>query len=217
MRAQELALQTNTSLSESRGRVPDTPPARRQHKRQSSSQHSIIYGGNDEPSPADRHIDPIHKGHEIQTRIKNVIHRTHKPSPSVTSTSSKTSQDIEPISALPHVSAHYLLISPLLPPLSNFLSLSAPNLLFWRHHDHTSHTLLHHPTLVIFGTKDIFTSSAKLDAWCKKMSSLAIQNKTRCKWRKVEGASHFWREGGLEKELRESVREWADEGVPQEE
>jgi hypothetical protein len=217
MRAQELALQTNTSLSESRGRVPDTPPARRQHKRQSSSQHSIIYGGNDEPSPADRHIDPIHKGHEIQTRIKNVIHRTHKPSPSVTSTSSKTSQDIEPISALPHVSAHYLLISPLLPPLSNFLSLSAPNLLFWRHHDHTSHTLLHHPTLVIFGTKDIFTSSAKLDAWCKKMSSLAIQNKTRFKWRKVEGASHFWREGGVEKELRESVREWADEGVPQEE
>ncbi|KAI4765275.1 hypothetical protein E4T52_00132 [Aureobasidium sp. EXF-3400] len=217
LRARELALQTNTSLSEIRGRIPVSPPARRQHKRQSSSQHSIIYGGNDDQSPADRHIDPTHRGHEIQTRIKNVIHRTHKQSPSTTSTSSKTSQDVEPIPALPHVSPHYLLISPLLPPLSNFLSLSPPGLTFWRHHDHTPQTLLHNPTLVIFGTKDIFTSSTKLEAWCKKMETLAIQNKGSFKRRKVEGASHFWRESGVEEELKRCLRKWVDEVVVREE
>ncbi|KAG9636637.1 hypothetical protein KCU64_g14510, partial [Aureobasidium melanogenum] len=63
-RAKELALQTNTSLSnqvDPRGRLPNSP-LRKKHKRQSSSQHSIVYGGSDSPSPADRHsTDFIHK------------------------------------------------------------------------------------------------------------------------------------------------------------
>ncbi|KAH0290408.1 hypothetical protein KCU62_g3483, partial [Aureobasidium sp. EXF-3399] len=84
LRAKELALQTNTSLSENRGRMSDHPPARRQHKRQSSSQHSIIYGGNDEPSPADRHIDPLHKAVEIQTRIRHAMYRNHRADNSIT-------------------------------------------------------------------------------------------------------------------------------------
>lgn len=216
LRARELALQTNTSLLETRGRVPDISPSGRQHKRQSSSQHSIIYGGNDDPSPADRHIDPIHKGHEIQTRIKNVIHRNHKPSPWTTSHTSNSSEDItELIPALPHIFSHYLLVSPLLPPLSNFLSLSTPSLTFWRHHDHTPYILIRHPTLIVYGTKDIFTSSTKLDVWCNKMDTLATQNKGNFRWKKVESASHFWREKGVEEELRKSVREWVDEVVVQ--
>jgi pimeloyl-ACP methyl ester carboxylesterase len=213
LRARELALQTNRSL---RGRGPDDPPARRQHKRQSSSQHSIIYGGNDEPSPADRHIDPKHKAVEIQTRIKHAIHRNHKSASSTTSAppSEKPDEITESMPAIPHVSTHYLLISPLLPPLSNFLSLSTPSLFFWRHHDHNPQTLLHHPTLVIFGTKDVFTSSTKLDAWCQKMNTLSIKNNgvSSFRWRKVEGAGHFWREQSVEAKLRLSVREWV-EGV----
>ena len=220
LRAKELASQTNTSLSETRGRMPDHPPARRQHKRQSSSQHSIIYGGNDEPSPADRHIDPIHKAVEIQTRIRHAMHRNHRSASSITSAppSEQSVDTTEPMSALPHVSTHYLLISPLLPPLSNFLSLSTTSLSFWRHHtDHQPQNLLHNPTLVIFGTKDMFTSSTKLDAWCKKMNALASQNKGNFKWRKVEAASHFWREAGVEAELRSSVKEWVEGVVVQEE
>lgn len=215
LRSKELALQTNTSLSEIRGRVPENSPARRQHKRQSSSQHSIVYGGNDEPSPADRHVDPIHKA---QTRIRHAIHRNHRSTSSITSAPpSKPSDDVtEPMSVLPHVSTHYLLISPLLPPLSNFLSLSTASLSFWRHHDHNPQILLHHPTLVIFGTKDIFTSSTKLDAWCKKMDTLATQNKGNFRWNKVEGAGHFWREKGVEAELRSSVRDWVGEVVVRE-
>jgi hypothetical protein len=214
LRSRELALQTNISLSEFRGRLPDAP-SRRQHKRQSSSQHSIIYGGNDSPSPADRHIDPIHKVIEVPTRIKHAIHRTHRSTPSTSTISSNVSETLlEPMPALPRISPHYLLISPLLPPLSNFLSLSASSLFFWRHHsDHHPHTLLQHPTLVVYGTKDMFTSSTKLDAWSKKMDTLATHNKGRFRWRKVEGAGHFWREKGVEVELRLSVREWVGEVV----
>jgi hypothetical protein len=224
LRARELALETNTSAShqrESRGRLPDAP-SRRQHKRQSSSQHSIIYGGNDSPSPADRHnIDPIHNSVDFQTRIKHVMHRTHKPSSStISTTSSKHSEDItDSMPALPHISPHYLLISPLLPPLSNFLSLSPTTLFSWRHHDHQPPTLAHHPTLVVYGTKDMFTSSSKLDTWCKKMDTLSTQNKglSSFRWRKVDGAGHFWREKGVEAELRFSVREWVGEVVGKEE
>jgi pimeloyl-ACP methyl ester carboxylesterase len=153
---------------------------------------------------------------EVPTRIKHAIHRTHRSIPSATSTlSSNTSENItEPMPALPHICPHYLLISPLLPPLSNFLSLSTSSLLFWRHHsDHQPPTLLQHPTLIIYGTKDMFTSSTKLDAWCKKMDTLAIQNKGSFRWRKVDGAGHFWREKGVEMELGLSVREWVGEVV----
>lgn len=214
LRSKELALQTNTLLSETRGRIPEDLPARGQHKRQSSSQHSIVYGGNDEPSPADRHIDPTHK---TQSRIRHAIHRNHKSTSSIASAPpSKQSDDsTEPMLVLPHVSTHYLLISPLLPPLSNFLSLSTMSLSFWRHHDHNPQTLLHHPALVIFGTKDIFTSSSRLNAWCKKMDTMATQNKGSFKWKKVEGAGHFWREKGVEAELRSSVKEWVGEIVVQ--
>jgi hypothetical protein len=214
LRAKELALQTEISLSESRGRLPHVP-SRKQHERQSSSRHSIIYGGNDSPSPADRHIDPIHKAIEVPTRIKHAIHRTHKSTPSTSTLSSNTSENLTaPMPALPHISPHYLLISPLLPPLSNFLSLSTSSLFFWRHHsDHQPQNLLQHPTLVIYGTKDMFTSSTKLDTWCKKTDTMAIQKKGSFRWRKVEGAGHFWRERGVEVELRLSVRKWVDEVV----
>jgi pimeloyl-ACP methyl ester carboxylesterase len=149
------------------------------------------------------------------------MHRTHKPSSStISTTSSKHSEDItDSMPALPHISPHYLLISPLLPPLSNFLSLSPTTLFSWRHHDHQPPTLAHHPTLVVYGTKDMFTSSSKLDTWCKKMDTLSTQNKglSSFRWRKVDGAGHFWREKGVEAELRFSVREWVGEVVGKEE
>ncbi|KAG9949812.1 hypothetical protein KCU85_g3963, partial [Aureobasidium melanogenum] len=63
-RAKELALQTNTLLinqADTRGRLPGSP-LRKKHKRQSSSQHSIVYGGSDSPTRTDRHsMDLVHK------------------------------------------------------------------------------------------------------------------------------------------------------------
>lgn len=229
-RAKELALQTNTSLSnqvDPRGRLPNSP-LRKKHKRQSSSQHSIVYGGSDSPSPADRHsTDFIHKGMEVPARIKHAMHRNHKRSSSSTQTlSSNLSErtistgNIPTLESLPQVLTHYLLISPLLPPLSSFLSLSTSSLMFWRHADHIAHNLVRHPTLIIFGTKDVFTSSHKVDVWRKKMNALSSQaaggDRQSCfRWKKVEGAGHFWREHGVEAQLTDSLRGWVQEVVIQ--
>lgn len=229
-RAKDLAHETNISLSnqaDTRGRLPD-PSIRRQHKRQSSSQHSIVYGGSDSPSPADRHsTDFVHKGMEVPARIKHAMHRNHKhSSPSTPKLSRGSSErtistgNVPTLESLPHVLTHYLLISPLLPPLSNLLSLSTLNLMFWRHADHIAHNLVRHPTLVIFGTKDVFTSSHKLDTWCKKMNALSSQTagpdgKSCFRWKKVEGAGHFWREHGVEAQLTHSLRGWVHEVVVQ--
>lgn len=229
-RAKELALQTNTLLSnqaDTRGRLPGSP-LRKRHKRQSSSQHSIVYGGSDSPSPADRHsMDLVHKGMEVPARIRHAMHRSHKHSSSSTQAlSSKSSQrtistgNVPTLESLPHVLTHYLLISPLLPPLASFLSLSTSSLMFWRHADHIAHNLVRHPTLVVFGTKDAFTSSHKMDAWCKKMNTLSSQaageyGQSSFRWKKVEGAGHFWREHGVEAQLTDSLRAWVHEAVKQ--
>ncbi|KAI5204417.1 hypothetical protein E4T39_03533 [Aureobasidium subglaciale] len=215
LRARELALQT-TNLSrsnptEARGRLPDQPP-RRGHLRQSSSQHSIVYGGSDSPSPADRQSTE-----HMSARLKHAMHRHSKPSmphPPPGSSEDSISQVRELVSeSFPHVLTHYLLISPLLPPISNLLSLSTSNLLFWRHADNKWDGLTRHPTLVVYGTKDMFTSSHKLDAWCKKIDGLSLQaavvkEESSFRWKKIEGAGHFWREHGVEAQLTDSVREW---------
>ncbi|KAI4721493.1 hypothetical protein E4T48_02233 [Aureobasidium sp. EXF-10727] len=227
LRAKELALQTTTSFSsqlDTRGRVSDTP-SRRQHKRQSSSQHSIVFGGSDSPSPADRHsTDLVHKGKEVPARIKHAMHLPRKKSasstPTLPSDSSANDSLTEAVEDLPHVLTRYLLISPLLPPLSNFLSLSTSSLMFWRHADFAKHNFVRYPTLVIFGTKDVFTSSHKLDGWCKKMKECALQaagsnGQSSFRWKKIEGAGHFWREHGVEAQLTDSLREWVHDAVIQ--
>ncbi|KAI5274953.1 hypothetical protein E4T47_02062 [Aureobasidium subglaciale] len=222
LRAKELALQTNLSFSdqtEARGRLPDQPP-RRRHLRQSSSQHSIVYGGSDSPSPADRHSTD-----HMSARLKHAMHRSHNhsrpsmPNSPLGSSEGSTSQGTETVlESLPRVLTHYLLISPLLPPISNLLSLSTSNLLFWRHADNKGDGLTRHPTLVIYGTKDMFTSSYKLDAWCKKMDGLSLQaagvkGKSPFRCKKIEGAGHFWREHGVEAQLTNSLRGWVHEVV----
>ena len=78
--------------------------------------------------------------------------------------------------------------------------------------------LILNPTLAIFGTEDMFTSSHKLDAWCNKMYGLSLQtvNSERSsgfRWKMIEGAGHFWREHGVEAQLLECLREWVKEEV----
>ncbi|THW68219.1 hypothetical protein D6D25_01509 [Aureobasidium pullulans] len=228
LRAKELALQTDeliTKQMETRGRLSNKPP-RRGHQRQSSSQHSIIYGGSDSPSPADRHsIDLVHKSMEVPARIKHAIRRNRKHSTTSTPTSSLTSSDGSisqgnevMLESLPHVLTHYLLISPLLPPISTALSFSASSLMFWRHTASHTDNLVRNPTLLIYGTEDMFTSSHKMDTWCKKMDALSAQavgssGQSSVRWKKVQGAGHFWREHGVEAQLTESLRKWVHEEI----
>ncbi|KAF2197027.1 hypothetical protein GQ43DRAFT_444591 [Delitschia confertaspora ATCC 74209] len=112
---------------------------------------------------------------------------------------------------MPIAHAHYLLISPLLPPLS---TLVAPTLSyrFWNRHSAAHHVqaFLHHPTLAVFGDQDSFTSARRLRHWAEKIESGGFLGPDeRFHFELVEGAGHFWREEGVEERLRAVLRDWA--------
>lgn len=113
---------------------------------------------------------------------------------------------------------HYLLISPLLPPISMFATMFTK--LDSRRHDHLpfptrrhngrlslpTENLLHHPTLAIYGDRDFFTSPKKLRKWAEH---LAEAEDSRFRFREIAGAGHFWHEEGVEAEMRNAIGSWA--------
>lgn len=123
----------------------------------------------------------------------------------------------------------YLLISPLLPPVSLFATMFSK---LDGHHDFhhppgaAPHTLNHppshdglspperilvsHPTLAIYGTQDFFCSHRKLQQWA---GNLEKQPNSLFQSREISGAGHFWQESGAEKELRCGIREWLHDVV----
>ena len=106
----------------------------------------------------------------------------------------------------------YLLISPLLPPVSQFLTAfstlsvnvgggSAQARLAARPIDQLSM----HRTLALFGNQDTFTSARKLQRWSAELGCVPHSRFQGCE---IEGAGHFWREEGVEMHARQALREW---------
>jgi len=123
----------------------------------------------------------------------------------------------------PRVATRYLLISPVLPPISDFLAFSSSNFLpnlFGRFSGLGSKSDLFSkfPTLAVFGSDDGFTSAKKLTAWAgelkKKTTTLVTEtNEISGGFDSmlVEGAGHFWREEGVLDVLVEKVGRWSSE------
>ncbi|OJJ44582.1 hypothetical protein ASPZODRAFT_100582 [Penicilliopsis zonata CBS 506.65] len=112
-----------------------------------------------------------------------------------------TSTNLKPVET--HVRIAFLLVSPLLPPVSGFLTLfSAPSA---QTKSARELELTSHPTLAIYGTQDTFTSATKLRRWVAEMESAP---QSRFQYCEIEGAGHFWREEGVEGQARRAVREW---------
>jgi alpha/beta superfamily hydrolase len=105
-----------------------------------------------------------------------------------------------PLSQIP-ISVSYLLISPLLPPISVLISLPLGN-----HSDSEDHfrKFREKPSFAIWGENDNFTSSAKLRHWAEDLNKA---NDTFL-WIEVKGASHFWRERGVVEHLTSKVGEF---------
>lgn len=107
---------------------------------------------------------------------------------------------------LPLPQTHYLLISPLLPPISNlatmFTSLRSGGL------PNCEDNLLLNPTLAIYGDEDFFTSQKKLRKWAE---SLKMRPGSRFQFCEVAGAGHFWREEGSDHQMRSCIKNWAQE------
>lgn len=110
----------------------------------------------------------------------------------------------------------YLLVSPLLPPISQLLTVFStlslniqvdPSSVHGKHIPcpHPSDQLSRHRTLAIFGDQDTFTTARKLEKWSDE---LARMPQSQFQSREIAGAGHFWREKGVEAGVRHALREW---------
>ncbi|CAP93423.1 hypothetical protein EN45_110700 [Penicillium chrysogenum] len=111
-------------------------------------------------------------------------------------------------------SISYLLVCPLLPPISQFLTVfstlslnvktetpKGPHIPCPRPADQQS---THH-TLALFGDQDNFTSAEKLRKWSDEMVHMPC---SQFQFRMIDSAGHFWRENGVEVQARHALKEW---------
>ncbi|KAJ5096019.1 hypothetical protein NUU61_005375 [Penicillium alfredii] len=120
----------------------------------------------------------------------------------------------DPWLGLQTATVSYLLVSPLLPPISQLLTVfSSLSLNVTVETSRGRHVacprpadqLTTHRTLALFGDQDNFTSAQKLRKWS---SELAHVPHSQFQWREIDGAGHFWREDGVELRARQILAEW---------
>ncbi|KAJ5142825.1 uncharacterized protein N7515_001612 [Penicillium bovifimosum] len=110
-------------------------------------------------------------------------------------------------------SISYLLVSPLLPPISQFLTMFSTLSLEMKTEPQSPRIPCPRPTdqqstntvLALFGDQDNFTSAGKLQKWSDEM---AHKPDSRFQFRMIAGAGHFWREDGVEEQARHALKEW---------
>lgn len=113
----------------------------------------------------------------------------------------------------------YLLVSPLLSPVSQLLTAfsrlsfnaGASTAIDGRQVScpESTEQLFAHRTLAIYGNRDIFTSSTDLHKWSEKLTN---RPQSKFGYREIDGAGHFWREDGAETQARSALKEWLRDG-----
>ncbi|KAL4782470.1 Alpha/Beta hydrolase protein [Aspergillus varians] len=140
-----------------------------------------------------------------------ITRSTQSPSPDTLGASEEAKDLLQSCSTI----ISYLLISPLLPPINLFLTIfldlslevetgasgqrrqiSCPR----PKDQHSAHR-----TLAIYGDKDTFSSINKLRKWSGELRGVP---QSRFESTEIEGAGHFWREDGVEQEVRQALRRW---------
>lgn len=115
----------------------------------------------------------------------------------------------------PRPKVSYLLVSPLLPPISLFLTLFSKFSLGVGMETSAGGQQIPCPkpadqlrtyrTLVIYGNEDPFTPASKVRNWSAEIERVPG---SRFESHEIDGAGHFWREDGVEAEARRVLREW---------
>lgn len=263
LRARTLAIQHRKTIATrlQRGRRPSsTSPSKPAHWRNPSH---VILGGeeSDLASSRRRHSRGDSRGsfeaiRELPRTIKSHMHRPRSGQFHLrTSSDREQEQQHNTISSEPQkqlhqqqqqrqpISIRYLLISPVLIPLSTtlvppgipFISATATattgggstSLETEEKSTAAGVFSLQYPTLIAFGSSDTFTSSKKLCQWAERLAkdsaavaalaTTAATNTTattphpvdaKVEWTQIDGAGHFWREGGVMRELQGTIREW---------
>lgn len=104
---------------------------------------------------------------------------------------------------IPPPQTHYLLISLLQPPVSMFITMFSN--LRSGHLAQREAKFLDHPTLVIYGDKDVFASQRRLRRWAESLKS---KPDSLLQFHEVTGAGHFWHEEGVGTRMRGHILEW---------
>lgn len=94
---------------------------------------------------------------------------------------------------------NYLLISPLMPPISSLA------IMFSKHLPRNETKLVENPTVALYGGEDFFTSQKKLRGWAE---GLKAKPGSQFIFHEVAKAGHFWREDGSDSQMRSAIREW---------
>lgn len=109
----------------------------------------------------------------------------------------------------PQVRAAYLMISPVLLPLTTYLI--PPGLLFGKdHYQEEALGLLSRtcPIHVVYGDSDSFTSAKRLDQWVERLK----HNNHQATSEKIIGAGHFW-SGESSDALQKGIQTWVKDGL----
>lgn len=104
---------------------------------------------------------------------------------------------------IPSPQTHYLLISPLQPPISVLATMFS--YLRSGYLAQKEAKFLDHPTLVLYGDKDFLASQKRLRKWAE---SLISEPGSLFQFHEIAGAGHLWQERGVENQMRGFIREW---------
>ena len=104
---------------------------------------------------------------------------------------------------VPTPQTYYLLISPPLHLVTTLLTMFSSLIRINR--PYSEEKICCSPTLMIYGDRDFFTSQKRYRKWAEV---LVTKPKSRFQFHEVAGAGHFYREDGVETEMRSCIREW---------
>lgn len=153
---------------------------------------SARFGGFEKEAVQGR-IEESRRSLDVRKSIDLVRHKMH--SRKRLSLLAETSAGDHP---QPNIRISYLLVSPLLPPVSS--ALTAFSSLSFRGMPKAGG----HPTLAVFGSRDSLSPAQKVRAWAKaeakRDSSFAYQE--------IEGAGHFWNQAGVLEKMQLAIRKW---------
>ena len=181
------------------------------------SPSGATFGGYESPTAAHKISREVSRRsidrERVRQSVDKVRRRLSSRGNSNGSNSSSSAEAVEIPQVMPKLV--YLLISPLLGPVSGFATLFLK--LKFERRDMTSTAakdttitdtdsmLSANPSFVVFGTDDHFTSSRKVKEWCE---SLKAKPGSMMDFREIHDAGHFWHDPELEAQMTSAVSGW---------
>lgn len=177
----------------------------RSHEKLRVSAHAMaLVMGGDESKLGSRRAS--HEGRKSLDAVRKSMERSRKKllrqHSSEVSEHTLVVESLVPVD-IPAPQTHYLLISLLQPPISMFATMFSS--LRSGYLAQREAKFLDHPTLLIYGDRDVFASQRKLRRWAESLKS---KPDSTFQFFEVAGAGHFWREEGIGDQMRGYIRKW---------